>query len=104
MSSRACDYLGRVLEGREDFASDIAFEAADHLSLAHSLGGAPPHVCVGPAIMAESDHNDAIESRIGLTIPTSVKGGVILGHGVSTLSDYVRLSVKGKCPLSRLPC
>ena len=24
--------------------------------------------------------------------------------GVSTLSDYVRLSVKGKCPLSRLPC
>ena len=23
---------------------------------------------------------------------------------VSTLSDYVRLSVKGKCPLSRLPC
>ena len=35
---------------------------------------------------------------------TSVKGGVTLGHGVSTLSDYVRLSVKGKCPLSRLPC
>ena len=33
-----------------------------------------------------------------------VKGGGILGHGVSTLSDYVRLSVKGKCPLSRLPC
>ena len=29
-----------------------------------------------------------------------IKGGVILGHGVSTLSDYVRLSVKGKCPLS----
>ena len=24
--------------------------------------------------------------------------------GVSTLSDYVRLSVKRKCPLSRLPC
>ena len=23
---------------------------------------------------------------------------------LSTLSDYVRLSVKGKCPLSRLPC
>ena len=23
---------------------------------------------------------------------------------VSTLSDYVRLSVKGKCPLSGLPC
>ena len=73
MSSRACDYLGRVLEGREDFASDIAFEATDHLSLANSLGGAPSHVCVGPAIMAESDDNDAIESRIGLTIPTSVE-------------------------------
>ncbi len=23
---------------------------------------------------------------------------------MSTLSDYVRLSAKGKCPLSRLPC
>ena len=34
----------------------------------------------------------------------NVKGGEKLGHGVSTLGDYVRLSVKGKCPLSRLPC
>ena len=25
-------------------------------------------------------------------------------HVVSTLSDSVRLSVKGKCPLCRLPC
>ena len=33
-----------------------------------------------------------------------VKGGARLGHGVSTLGDYVRLSVKGKCPPSRLPC
>ena len=41
-----------------------------------------------------------------------VKGGVIMDRRggcerpgvVSTLSDYVRLSVKGKCPLSRLPC
>ena len=28
----------------------------------------------------------------------------VVGWSVSTLSDYVRLSVKGKCPLSRLPC
>ena len=33
-----------------------------------------------------------------------VNGGVMLGHGVSTLGDYVRLSVKGKCPLSRSSC
>ena len=33
------------------------------------------------------------------------QGGVSeLARQVSTLSDYVRLSVKGKCPLSRLPC
>ena len=29
---------------------------------------------------------------------------VSVHYMVSTLSDYVRLSVKGKCPLSRLPC
>ena len=33
-----------------------------------------------------------------------VKGGEKTYQRVSTLSDYVRLSVKGKCPLSRLPC
>ena len=33
-----------------------------------------------------------------------VKGGGILGHAVSTLSDSVRLSVKGKCHLGGLPC
>ena len=88
MSSRACDYLGRVLEGREDFASDIAFEAADHLSLAHSLGGATTHVCVGPAIMAESDDNDAIESRIGLTIPASVEPMAVGLAGGSRYGTY----------------
>ena len=33
-----------------------------------------------------------------------VKGGEKLGQVVSTLRDSVRLSVKGKCPLCRLPC
>ena len=73
MSSRAADYLGRILQGGEDFASNIAFEATDDFSLAHSLAGATEHVCLGPAIMTQPDHNDAIESRIGLTVTTEVR-------------------------------
>ena len=36
--------------------------------------------------------------------PNRVKGGDKSGRVVSTLSDSVRPSVKGKCPLCRLPC
>ena len=55
-------------------ASDIAFEAANHLSLAHSLGGATTHVCLGPLIMTKSDDNNAMECRVGLAVAASVKG------------------------------
>ena len=48
---------------------------------------------------------------IGLTIaiiggPIAVlsRAGGTCTTGVSTLSDYVRLSVKGKCHLGGLPC
>ena len=49
-------------------------------------------------------------STIGYLLPSLVSGSVIvsvvlsLPTLVSTLSDSVRLSVKGKCPLCRLPC
>ena len=57
----------------KDFASNIAFEATDDFGLAHSLAGATEHVCLGPAIMTKPDHNDAIESRIGLTVANAVQ-------------------------------
>ena len=46
-------------------------------------------------------HGPSRTGRIGMA---SVKGGEKSGRVVSTLSDSVRLSVKGKCPLCRLPC
>ena len=49
-------------------ASDIGFEAADNLNLAHPLGGAPPHLCLGPFTLTKSDDNYAMESCVGLTV------------------------------------
>ena len=95
MSSRACDYIGRVLQGREDFASDIAFEATDDLGLAHSLFGAPPHVCLGPVIMAKPDYNDAIECRIGLTVATSVEPMAVGLAGGSRYRTYAAQRSEG---------
>ncbi len=57
----------------EDFASDISFEAADNLGLAHSFRGAASHVCLGPVVKTKPDHNDAMESGIGLTVATAVE-------------------------------
>ena len=64
--SSAGDNCVIFLQGRVDFASDIAFEAADELALAHSLPGAPAHVRLGAAIIAKPYQDDAIESRICL--------------------------------------
>ena len=66
-------YSGRILQGREDFASDIAFETTDYLGLAHPFSGATPHVLPGPGVMTKPDQNDAIESRIGLPVATPVQ-------------------------------
>ena len=59
-----------------------------------------------------SCQDDDVIIGVPLEDASNVKGGVIMdrrGGGerpgvVSTLSDSVRLSVKGKCPLCRLPC
>ena len=72
MSSRSCDYLGRVLDGREYFAGDVAFETADDLGLGQPLSGAPIRVCDGTAIVAKPHENDAIESRVRLAIASPV--------------------------------
>jgi len=57
----------------EDFASDISFEAADNLSLAHSFPGAASHVFLGPGIITKPDHHDAIKSGIGLAVAAAVE-------------------------------
>ena len=48
MSSGFIEYLVGLLDDRVDFASDIAFEAADDLDLAHSFCGSSTQVCLGP--------------------------------------------------------
>ncbi len=57
----------------ENFASDISFEAADNLGLAHSFPGAASHVCLGPVVITKPDQNDAIKSGIGLAVATAVE-------------------------------
>ena len=73
MSSCSGDLLVRSPEGCEDLASNVAFETTDDLGLAHSLSGTSAHIFPGPAVMAKPDHNDAIESCIGLAVATPVE-------------------------------
>ena len=73
MSSGLIEYPVGSLDGRVDLASHIALEAADDLSLGHSLCGSSTHVCLGPLIITQPDHNDAIERRVGLSIATAVE-------------------------------
>ena len=57
----------------EDFASDIAFEAADDLSFAHALLGAAPHIRDGSLIVAEPNHNHPMKSGVGLAVAATVE-------------------------------
>ena len=65
--------MGRGSKGREDFASYVAFEATDDLRLAHPLHGAASHVGLGSRIIPKSDHNDAMESSVGLTMTAAIE-------------------------------
>jgi hypothetical protein len=56
----------------EDFASDIPFQAANYLGLAHSFLSAPLHVSLGSLVITKPDHNNAMESGIGLAVATPV--------------------------------
>ena len=73
ISSPAGEHLGRVLQGQEDFASDLAFQAPDDLGLARSHSRLPPHFRLGTAIMAKPDRYDAAGNRISIqrTTPPS---------------------------------
>ena len=73
MSRDATGQSDRVLQCREDFASNIAFETTDDLSLAHSLSGAALHIRLGSVVITKSDQDDAIESLIGLAVATAVQ-------------------------------
>ena len=61
------------MQDREEFASNIALEAADDLGLAQSLSGAALHVLLGSAVITKSDQDDEIKSRIGLAVAAAVQ-------------------------------
>ena len=62
-----------ALQALKGFASDVAFEATDYLPLAQSPSGAAVQVCLGAAIVAKPDRNDAMKSRIGLAVASPVE-------------------------------
>ena len=72
MSSGRIEYLGRLLDGRVDFSSNIAFETADDVALAHSLRGSTTHICLGAQLVTQPD-DYAIERRIGLAVTSAVE-------------------------------
>ena len=47
-SSNFFEHLSRLLDGRVDFSSNIAFETADDVMLAHSLSGSTLQVSLAP--------------------------------------------------------
>ena len=51
MSSSSIDYVGRLLDGREDVSSNVAFKTTDDFGLAHPLCGSTTHVCLGAQVV-----------------------------------------------------
>ena len=60
------------MQGRVDFAIDIAFKTADDLAPAQSLSGATKHVSLGAVIIAKPCPDDATESSIRLAVASAV--------------------------------
>ena len=60
MSSSVNEYLVGLLDGRVDFASDIAFKAADDIAPAHSFCGSSPQVGLCPQIVTQPDDDYSI--------------------------------------------
>ena len=66
-------YLIDLPQGGEYLAGDIAFEAADHIFLAHPIGDATAHVCPGSFVMTQSDDHDSMQRRVGLVVAAAVE-------------------------------
>ena len=60
MSSGFFEYLGGLPDDRVDFASNIAFEAADDFDLAHPFCGSSTQVRPRPQVVAQPDDYYAI--------------------------------------------
>jgi hypothetical protein len=54
----------RWLEGMEDFAGDVALEAAHHLVLRFALGDAPRHVVAGGLVTAQPYDQDDVQGPV----------------------------------------
>ena len=59
-------------EGLEDFAGDVAFEAADDVFFGKSFGLSAGHAVAGFGIIFESADDDRAEGLAGLTVASAV--------------------------------
>ena len=60
MSSRAADESCGSLQGREDLAGNVTFEATHDFEFAHSLPGSAAQVFFGSMVATKSDYDDAV--------------------------------------------
>jgi len=58
---------------REDFAGDVALEAAHDLGLGLALGGAAGDVVPGRLVAAHADQGDAPQGTVSLPVPAPVQ-------------------------------
>jgi len=57
----------------EDFAGDVALEAAHDLGLGLALGSAASHVVPGGLVAAHADQGDAPQGAVGLPVAAAVQ-------------------------------
>jgi hypothetical protein len=94
--------------GVEDFTGDVALEATHRLVLALALGEAPGHVVAGGLLATQPDHQDDMQSSVGVTVTPaveSVPNGFPLeacsGQTPAELGECARTAPAGATPPTR---
>ena len=82
-----------ALKSSVDLASDVAFEAADDFDLAHAFPDSAAHIGFGSVVVVKSDHNDAMESGIGLTVAAALPARSVVEHHGQAERELLRFAL-----------
>jgi hypothetical protein len=92
----------------EDFRGDVALEETHRLVLALALGEAPGHVVAGGLLATQPDHQDDMQSSVGVTVtaavesvPNGFSAGGIRWADPAELGECARTAAAGATPPTR---
>lgn len=69
----SCGGFGSLLEGVEDFARDVAFEAAHGFLLGFAVGDAAGDVIAGGLVAVHSHDQDGVQGTIGVAVAAPIE-------------------------------